>query len=280
MANVKVVTDSLADIPAAIAQELDISVVPCVTRFGNQEFLDRVNLFPDEFFKRLVASPTLPITSQPPTAAFVETYRALAHTTKEIISIHVSGDLSGTLNSAHAAARQTMGVKIEVIDSWQASMGEGWLVILAARAAKEGQSLRRIRSIVEDAISRVHIIAMLDTLEYARRGGRLGKGAALIGDTLHVKPLISLMRGVVEPVEKVRTTNRALERLVEIVLASGPIQELAVLHAAAPEYAIKLRKLLSSTIPEDHIVMSEAGPALGVHTGPGCAGIAWVSGKY
>ncbi|CAG1003192.1 partial DegV domain-containing protein, partial [Anaerolineae bacterium] len=138
----------------------------------------------------------------------------------------------------------------------------------------------RIRSIVEDAISRVHIIAMLDTLEYARRGGRLGKGAALIGDTLHVKPLISLMRGVVEPVEKVRTTNRALERLVEIVLASGPIQELAVLHAAAPEYAIKLRKLLSSTIPEDHIVMSEAGPARGVHTGPGCAGIAWVSGKY
>jgi DegV family protein with EDD domain len=280
MPNVKVITDSLADIPPAVLKELDISIVPCVVRFGNQEFKDRIEMTPDDFYRRLVASPINPTTSQPPPGAFLEAYRTAARMHKEILSLHVSGDLSGILNSAHLAARQTMGAKVEVLDSWQASMGLGWITILAARAAKEGQSLRRIRALVEDTIPRTHIVAMLDTLEYAQRGGRLGKGAALLGDTLNVKPLLSVVKGQVYPVEKVRTTQRALERLVEIVMTSGPIQNLAVLHAAAPEYAQRLVKMLSATFPEEQILVSEAGPALGAHTGPGGAGIAWVTGKF
>lgn len=280
MPNVKVVTDSLADIPPALVKILDIAIVPCIVRFGTQEFHDRVDLTPDEFYRRLVSGPVHPTTAQAPINSFLETYRTLARTHKEILSIHVSGDLSGTLNAAHAAARQTMGAKVEVVDSWHASMALGWVAILAARAAKEGQSLRRIRTLIEDLIPRVHVIAMLDTLEYARRGGRLGKAEALLGDTLNVKPLVSVVKGQVYPVEKVRTTNRALERLVEISMSSGPIQHLAVLHAAAPEYASRLCKLFAGTFPEDQIVISEAGPALGAHTGPGGAGIAWVSGKY
>lgn len=280
MPNVKVVTDSLADIPPSLVKELDIAIVPCIIRFGTQEFRDRIDMMPDEFYRRLVASPVHPTTAQAPLAAFVETYRQAARTHKEILSIHVSGDLSGTLNAAHAAARQTMGAKVEVIDSWQASMALGWVAVLAARAAKEGQSIRRIRTLVEDLIPRTHIIAMLDTLEFAQRGGRLGKGAALLGDTLNVKPLLSVVKGQVYPIEKVRTTQRALERLVEIAMSSGPIQNLCVLHAAAPEYASRLTRLFAGTFPEEQIIISEAGPALGAHTGPGGAGIAWVSGKF
>lgn len=280
MPNVKVVTDSLADIPADLARELDITQVPCIVRFGDETFRDRVDLTPTEFYRRLVASPILPATSQPSVGTFEEAYRQLAKSTSEIISIHVIGDLSGTLNAARLAAKNLPDVKIELVDSRQVSMGLGWLAIIAARAAKAGHTLKEIRKVVEDAIPRVHIIGMLDTLQYAQRGGRLGKGSALVGTLLHVKPLLSVVRGEIVPVENVRTQKRALERLVEIVLTSGPIQELAVIHAEAPEYARKLHALLAQTFPQDHIVMSETGPVLGTHTGPGSVGIAWLTGKY
>ena len=127
---------------------------------------------------------------------------------------------------------------------------------------------------------RVHVIGMLNTLEYAQRGGRLGKGAALVGTLLNVKPLISIVNGEVVPVENVRTQKRALERLIEIVLGSGPIQELAVIHSAAPELAQRITQMLAATFPEDQIVVSETGPVLGTHVGPGAVGIAWLTGRY
>ncbi len=280
MANVRVVTDSLADIPPAIAQELEITQVPCIVRFGDHEYRDRVDLTASEFYKQLVASETLPTTSQPAAGEFEKAYRELTETTDQIASIHVIGSLSGTLNAARLGAANVSNAKIELIDSQQVSMGMGWLVILAARAAKESHSLEEIKKLVEDAIPRVHLIAMLDTLKYAQRGGRLGKGAALFGTLLNVKPLLSAVMGEILPVENVRTQKRALERLVEIVLASGPIQELSVIHAEAADHARKLKKMLATTFPEEQIVMSETGPVLGTHTGPGAVGIAWVSGKY
>jgi DegV family protein with EDD domain len=280
MGNVKIITDSLADIPERVARELDITQVPCVVRFGDQEFRDRIDLSPSEFYKRLVASPILPTTSQPSVGTFEDTFRKVAETADEIVSIHVIGDLSGTLNAARIAAKNVTNAKIELVDSRQVSMGMGWLAILAARAARAGRSAAEIRAMVEDTIPRVHIIGMLDTLQYAQRGGRLGKGAALVGTLLHVKPLLSVVRGEIVPVENVRTQKRALERLIEIALSSGPIQEMAVIHAEAPEYASQIQKLLAETFPEDHIIMSETGPVLGTHTGPGSVGIAWITGKY
>ncbi|MBI5301580.1 MAG: DegV family protein [Chloroflexi bacterium] len=280
MANVKIVTDSLADIPAHLAKELEITQVPCTVRFGDEEFRDRVDLLPTEFYQRLVASPILPTTSQPSVGAFEQAYRQVALKSNEIVSIHVIGDLSGTLNAARLAAKNLPDLKIELVDSRQISMGMGWLAIIAARAAKAGRTLAEIRALVEDTIPRVHIIGMLDTLQYAQRGGRLGKGQALVGTLLNVKPLLSVVRGEIVPVENVRTLKRALERLVEITLTSGPIQDLAVIHAAAPHYADQLHQVLAETFPEDHILMSETGPVLGTHTGPGSVGIAWVTGKY
>ncbi len=280
MANVKIVTDSLADIPPAIANELDITQVPCVVRFGDQEFRDRVDLSAAEFYKRLITSPTLPTTSQPATGVFQEMYQKVASQTDQILAIHTIASLSGIFNASRVAAESISGVKIELIDSQQVTMALGWLVILAARAAKEGHTLAEIKALVEDAIPRVHVIGALNTLEYAQRGGRLGKGAALVGTLLHVKPLISIVGGEVVPVENARSQKRALERLVEIVLGSGPIQEIAVIHAASEELAQKVKQMLAKTLPADQIVMTETGPVLGTHVGPNAVGIAWVSGKY
>ena len=280
MSNVKILTDSLADIPPVIIKELDITTVPCTVRFGTEEFLDRVNLFPPEFYRRLVASPTLPTTAFPSSQMFEEVYRKLAETTDRILAIHTIASLTGIYNASRIAAENISNARIELIDSEQVSMSLGWLVILAARAAKEGASLAQVRSIVENAKTRVHIIAMLDTLEYAQRGGRLGKGAALVGSMLNVKPLVSAVHSEIVPVENVRTQKRALERLAEIVLASGPIQELSVIHADAPQHALTLQKMLAKTFPINQIVMSETGPVLGTHTGPGAVGIAWLTGRY
>jgi len=282
MSNVKIVTDSLADIPPSILRELDITTIPCIVRFGEREYRDRIDLSLNQFYKQLVSSATLPATSQPSVGVFEQVYRDLSARTNEILSIHVIGSLSGTFNTARLAADAVASDKIaiEVIDSHQISMAVGWLVIIAARAAKAGFPLAEIKGIVEDAVTRVHLIAMLDTLEYAKRSGRLGKGAALIGTLLNVKPLLSVNRDEVVPVENVRTQKRAIERLSEIVLASGPIQELAVIHAAAERHAQDLKRLLADTFPEEQIVLAETGPVLGAHVGPGAVGIAWLTGKY
>ncbi len=280
MPNVKIVTDSLADIPPALLKELDITTIPCLVRFGDQEYRDRIDLFPSEFYQKLQASPMMPSTSQPATGVFEEIYQRLAKTTDEILAIHTIASLSGIFNASRLAAENIKTAKIELIDSGQVTMSLGWIVILAARAAKAGHSRAEIKAIVEDVKKRVHVIAMLDTLEYAQRGGRLGKGRALVGTLLNVKPLLSVIDGEIMPVEKVRTQRRALERLVEIVLASGPIQELSVVHADAPHHAATLQEMLADTFPKEQIVMSETGPVLGAHVGPGAVGIAWVTGKY
>lgn len=277
---VKVVTDSLSDIPPALVQELDITVVPLLVRFGGDVYRDRVDLTMAEFHKKLTATTTLPSTSQPAVGVFEETYSTLAKETDEIFSVHVIGALSGTFNSAAAAAHNIAQAAIRVVDSQSVSMGLGWLAILAARAAKEGKNLDQIDRLVADSLRRVHIIAMLDTLEYAQRGGRLGKGAALAGSLLNVKPILSITDGEVVPVEKPRTQQRALERIVDIAFASGPIQEIAVIHAAAPEQAEQLREMLSKTLVEADIVVAETGPVLSAHTGPGAVGVAWITGKY
>jgi DegV family protein with EDD domain len=280
MPNVKIITDSLADIPPPLLKELEITTVPCIVRFGDQEYRDRIDLSLPEFYRRLTSGAVMPSTSQPAVGVFEEVYRQVAETSDEILSIHLIGALSGTFNTARLAAQNVKGPKIELIDSHQISMALGWLVILAARAAKAGFHLEEIKKIVEDTVPRVHLVAMLDTLEYAKRGGRLGKGAALLGTLLNVKPLLSVSHDEIVPVENVRTQKRALERLAEIVLASGPIQELAVIHAMAEKHARELKQTLAQTFPEEQIILTETGPVLGAHAGPGAVGIAWVTGKY
>ncbi len=285
MSQVRVVTDSLADIPDDIAHELDIVRVPCYVHFGSESYRDRVDLSSSEFYRKLSTSSVMPTTSQASPGTFLKIYSELANTTNQIYSIHSVRTLTGMYNSARVSAdalRSTdpLGMQIEVVDSRATSMGLGWLAIYAARAARYGYALDEITELINDVIPRTHAIAMLDTLEYAVRGGRLGKGSALIGGLLNVKPIISLVNGEVLLVEKIRTQKRAVERLADIVLGSGPIQELAIIHAAAPEMAEALRKHFAETWFEEQIMVCETGPVIGAHTGPGAVGVAWVNGKY
>ncbi len=278
MPKVKVLTDSLADIPPAIVEELDIAVVPTIVRFGETEYRDRIDLFPSEFFQLLTRSSSLPTTSQPAIGVFEEILRRLTAEKDPVLAIHTDSLLSGIYNASCTAAANVPEARIQVMDSQQVSMALGWLVIQAARAAREGRSLEEVIAVVQDAVPRTHLVAMLDTLEYARRGGRLGKASALLGTLLNVKPLLSIVHGEVAPVENVRSQKRALERLAEIALGSGPIQELSVMHALAPEQALAVRERLAVSFPKERIVMAEAGPVLGAHVGPGAVGVAWLSG--
>jgi DegV family protein with EDD domain len=277
--NVKIVTDSLADIPPNLLDELDITNVPCLVRFGNTEYRDRVDLPPRAFYEKLKASSVLPTTAAPSCGEFEDVYQQLSQKTDEILAIHTIGSLSGIYNASRLAAKEFPNVQIELVDSRQVSMSLGWLVILAARAAQAGKRLDEIKALVQNALHRVHIVAMLDTLEYAQRGGRLGKGAALVGTLLNVKPLLSAERGEIVPVENVRSHRRAMERLVEIILNSGPVEEIAVVHANALDYAERLREMLGRVYPSKSILVSETGPVLGTHAGPGAIGIAWLSEK-
>jgi len=278
VSTVRIVTDSLADIPPAVLRDLNITVVPAIVRFGTTEYRDRVELPSWEFYQKLDVSPVLPTTAVPAPIEFERTFRKLAKESDQILAIHTIGKLSGIFNASRLAAQEITHADIRVIDSQQVSMSLGWLVILAARAAQAGKSIDEIETLVIDAMDRVHILAMLGTLDFARRGGRLGKGAALFGTLLNVKPLLSALNGEIVPVENVRTQRRALERLVELVIASGPIQELAVVHAHAADLAIEVEETLREMFPTKQILLSETGPVLGAHAGPGAVGIAWMNG--
>ncbi len=273
---VKVVTDSASDIPPAVARDLDITVVPCNVHFGERTYRDGIDLTSEEFFVKLVSSPVMPTTSQPSVGVFQETYRRLAKETNQIISINLPAKLSATLNSARLAAQSLPEVEIAIVDSTQVCMAQGWLVIIAARAARQGMGLADIVALVEDTIPRLRLIAFLDTLEYLQKGGRIGKASALLGTLLKVKPLIQVLNGEALPMGNVRTKQKALQRLVEIVGDLGPLEEVAVMHANAPATAQQLVEMLAPIYPPDRILIGQVGAILGTHAGPGAVGVACV----
>ena len=192
MGKIKVVTDSAADIPSELAQRLDITVLPCYIIFGSEVYRDGVDLTPREFYDKLAMSPILPTTSQPPLGLFVETYQNLLQKSDGIVSIHIASTLSGIFNAARVAADALSPDPIVVIDSQQLSMGAGWQVIMAAKAAQEGHTLEEVVSLVQAVQPRVRAAAMLDNLEHVRRGGRISRVTALMGTALRVKPLLQI----------------------------------------------------------------------------------------
>ena len=198
---IRIVTDSTADLPPGAAHELGISVVPLSVIFGDEVYREGVDVTHDLFYDKLIHSRVLPTTSAPSVGDFLSVYEPLLDDSDEIVSIHVSAKLSATHNNACQAARllADRGARIEVIDSQLVSMGLGFLTLAAARAARGGAGVEEIRTIVERSIPRVHTIFVLDTLEYLRRGGRIGRARAFLGAVLRVKPLLSLRDGEVHP---------------------------------------------------------------------------------
>ncbi|MDQ5851405.1 MAG: DegV family protein [Chloroflexota bacterium] len=270
--SVAVVVDSTADIPLHLQEQLGITVVPLLVLFGSEQFRDGIDLSNDEFYARLAEGKVHPTTSQPSAGDFAEAYQQLATDHEGIVSIHLGGKLSGTVRSAQQAAEMVADVPIRVIDSGSVSMGLGFLGIEAAQMAQAGKGLDEIAAGIEAMIPRIVLWAVLDTLRYLERGGRIGRGRAFLGTLLNVKPLIAV-REEVHPVERVRTHNKAIARMVELASAEGPYKHLAVLHSAREELANELADRLGAIHPRDQIIVSHLTSVIGVHAGPGTLGV-------
>lgn len=267
---VRIVTDSTCDLPPELARDLGITVIPVYVRFGAQSYRDGIDISREQFYERLTSSPVHPTTSQPTPADFAEVYRRLARETAQILSVHVAGKLSGTVNAA-LRGKELADVKssISVIDSQSVTMGLGIIALAGARRAAAGDSLQKVADEVREAISSTHLLGVFDTLKYLLRGGRIGKGKALLGGILNVKPVLTLRDGELQPVGNVRTRAKGIDRLTEFVRNSLGIQELAVIHSTTPDEARSLRDRLNSRVDASRLYLTRMGPALGVHAGPG-----------
>ncbi len=273
---VAVVVDSTADIPAQLREQYEITVVPLLILFGKEQYRDGIDMSNEEFYRRLIEGRVHPTTSQPSPADFAESYEKLGAEHEGIISIHLGGKLSGTVRAAQQAADMLPDLPIKVIDSGSVSMGLGFLGIEAAKMAQAGQKLDDIVAAVEGLIPRLRLWAVLDTLTYLVRGGRIGRGSAFVGNLLNVKPMI-YVRGEVLPGERVRTHKKAITRLVELASDDAPFLDLAVLHSRSEAYANELADQLGSVFPRDQLVVAELTGVIGVHGGPGIVGITGIT---
>jgi DegV family protein with EDD domain len=276
MAGVRVVTDSACDLPPELASELGIRVVPLTIRFGDQEFVDRQDLTPTEFWARCASSPVLPETSAPSAGAFETAFReAAAEGADGVVCVNLSSKLSATIQSARVAAQAVADiVPVRVVDSLSVTMGLGLMAVAAARAAAEGKGLDDVAGAAEDLVARTRIYGALDTLENLKKGGRVGGAQAMIGSMLSIKPIISVVDGVVEPESRQRTRSRSLAYVVEKVRAHGRVEHLSVLHGHAPDVEEFLDQL-GHAYPRDEIVVAEVGAVIGTHSGPRVMGVAF-----
>ena len=271
---VRIVTDSSADLPADLVQQHGITVLPCYVLVNDQTFKDGVEIKPDDFYRLLQAEGRFPTTAQPTVADFQEVYRDLAGQGDQVLSIHVSGKLSGTLNSAEQAKASLDGEEIEIVDSQLASIPLGLAVLAAATTASEGGSLQEVAEKVRQGLSLHHGLFALDTLEYLHKGGRIGKARAFMGSVLHVKPILRLQDGEAHPVERPRNRERAMRRLVELASELAPVRRLAVIHSTDPDRMATLKQDLTGLLPADQIIEARFGSTLGTYIGPDALGVA------
>jgi DegV family protein with EDD domain len=273
---IQIVTDSSAYLPADLVQQHNIHVIPLKVHFGEQTYRDEIDLSHEEFYRMLAEAETLPTTSQPSAGEFFDLYSRLSKDGHEIISIHISSKLSGTISSAQSAKEMLPEAKISIIDSASTAMGLGLMALTAARAAEEGKTAAEIVAAVEKMIKAMNVVFVVDTLEYLQKGGRIGGAAALVGTLLKVKPILCLKDGRIEPLDKVRSKRKALARLLEVTeecVESGTPVRVAVLHAQVPDEARELEKKVRARFDCAEYYFAELGPVLGTHTGPGVVGL-------
>jgi DegV family protein with EDD domain len=276
---VRVVTDSASDLPPEVCEQLGIEVVPLTIRFGDREYVDRTELSTEAFWQQLATASVLPETSAPSVGAFEEAFRALhADGADGIVCVNLSAGLSATMQSAQVAAKALDGLcPIEVIDSKNASMGIGNLVLHAARRAADGADIETITSEVIDRRSRQRLFAALDTLEYLKKGGRIGGARAMLGSMLSIKPIISVIDGAVEEAGKVRTRSKALQFILDKI-PEGNVETISVLHSAPPDLDAFIARV-QPKVPGAELIVGRIGPVVGVHVGPGAIGLTWIERK-
>ena len=275
--SIRIVTDSTADLPPELAESLGITVVPLFVNFGDEQLRDGVDISSEQFFHRLPREARTPTTSQPSAGAFREVYQRLAEEGADIVSIHVSAKLSGTFASAQQGAADLVGTEIRVLDSRSVSLALGMAAVTAAETARGGANLDEVIAAAEGQLRRTHMFIVLDTLEYLRRGGRIGRGMEIVGTLLKVKPLAMIRDGEVVSIGRARTKMKAFEEVLRRITALRPLEQAMVVHATTPEESSYLVDRLHGLEPTAPITDGRIGPVVGVHGGPGVIGIAVVT---
>jgi DegV family protein with EDD domain len=276
MSAVAIVTDSASDLPPDLAGSLGIRVVPLVVRFGTHEFQAGVDLSAEDFWTRMLAPDApFPTTAAPAPGAFAEAYAgAFAAGAASIVCVTIGSRLSGTFASAELAAKEHPGREIHVVDSMSASMGVGHLATLGVELAAAGLPAAEVAATLRARAADLDIFVALDTLEYLRRGGRLSPARAAIGTLLSVKPIVTVVDGLVETADRVRTRARALERVIEL-LATRPVERIAILHTGIGDveaFRVSVVSRIPGGVDPDHISIRTIGPSIGPHVGPGALG--------
>lgn len=271
---VRIVTDSTCDLPSEVIAEHRITVAPLYVNFGDRSFLDGVDLSRSEFYARLPSSTPPPTTSAPGAEAFTGIYqRLIAEGASGILSIHVASMLSNVVSIAQVAASTISAAAVRVLDGGQITLGTGFLVLHAARLAASGASLDAIAASVDVLAGRTHSFAALDTLEYLRRGGRVNLVMFSVGTVLKLKPILKMHAGKIVTT-RARTSKGAIDRLVDLALQVGPLESVALVHAATTERLELLRQQVRARLPGAPIRMvGEVAPVIGAHVGPGSVGI-------
>ena len=274
---IKIVTDSTAYLPQFIVRQNDLRVVPLCVHFGDKTYKEGVELSNDEFYARLKEAPVLPTTSQPSAGEFHQVFSELVADGHEIVTLTISSRLSGTWNSAMAAKEMMPDAKISIVDSLSTAAGLLLMVEAAVNARNAGASREEIVQQVEDIKKKVQVFFVVDTLEYLAKGGRIGNAKAFLGTLLKVKPILFLKNGAIEPLEQVRSKRKAQARMVELVEeymgGKGTGAHVALVNALVPEETAVLAEELRERLgcPPPHI--TELGPVIGTHTGPGVIGV-------
>ena len=283
--SIKVVTDSTSDLPKSLADALGITVVPLNVHFGDDTYKDGIDITSEEFYMRLKGETQLPKTSQPSVNDFVQAYESLTSQGDDVISIHISEKLSGTLNSAwqarntweeEASGRQGQG-SVEIIDSGLASMGLGLVVLEVARLVNDGATREDVQRALGTMIAKTRCFVLLDTLEYLVKGGRIGKASAFVGTLLSIKPILTVADGEVHPLERVRTREKGIAKLMELAQGVAPIRSASISHSSTPEEVQRVKDGLSSLVSPADIIVADFGPVVGTYAGPGGLGLCIMS---
>jgi DegV family protein with EDD domain len=277
MPRIQVVTDSACDLPPELAEDLGVKVVPLSIRFGDEELVDGVELSTKEFWDRVVTGPDMPATSAPSPGAFQEAFTAAADAGMDaVVCVNLSSKVSATCQAARTAADAVSDrIPVAVIDSLTATMGLGLMVLEAVDLAKKANSLEDLVTELEDTRDRVHVFGVVDSLDFLRKGGRIGGASHLVGSLLSIKPVLDVRNGVVEVDSKQRTRSRAIQYLASKGIEAGPLDRLALADGASSDVS-QVADMLRKAKTEHPLELTALGPVVGSHTGPGSIALCFI----
>jgi DegV family protein with EDD domain len=273
---VAIATDSTAFLPPDLLAEYDIHVIPLVLLWEGESLLDNVDITPDDFYKRLSHARELPTTSQPSLGQFLTFFKEIAQEAESIVGCFISAELSATVDRATAAAAEMPDIPIEIVDSRSASMGLGYVTLAAARAIADGADYQQAAQAARAVVPKIRLMFVVDTLEFLHRGGRIGGAQRLLGSVLSIKPLLHLENGRIEPLDKVRTKRKAVERMLEIAATeavAGDGLHAAVVDASVPAESARVLHEFQARLQPEEIYRAELSPVIGTHVGPGTVGL-------